>query len=107
MQTKTIDIVKAEPRTKLEAFERWMNHMQSKLLTTPISSGTKITVTQDSDITCTGHGRPECDRVGKHSWFHHATDSYYANADRELDKLHDVQSDVELAGEYGANSPKT
>lgn len=75
---KTLDIVKPEPRTKLEAWERWLNHMQSQFLTMPMAVGKKIEVMHIEKITCTGHGRKDCERLGEHSWFNHAMDSYHS-----------------------------
>lgn len=41
---KAIDIVRPEPKTALEAWERWMNMMESKLRLLPYAGGRKIEV---------------------------------------------------------------
>lgn len=43
---KVIDIVKPEPKTELEKWARWMNRIQTSVLTAPWSTRTKIEVTQ-------------------------------------------------------------
>lgn len=42
---KAMDIIKDEPRTGLESWERKLNWMQSTALTSPFSTRRKITVT--------------------------------------------------------------
>lgn len=43
---KSIDIVKPEPRTSLEAWSRWLNQMTSSFMQMPYSTRRKIYVTQ-------------------------------------------------------------
>lgn len=72
---QAIDIVKAEPKTELEAFRRWVNRLRSEYLLTP-GIGKKIDIKYIDKITCDGDGRRYCEEQGEHSWFNHAMDTY-------------------------------
>lgn len=72
---KVIDIVKPKPKTELEAFNRWLNRMESELRSMP-GYGKRIIVKSTNEVTCVGYGSRKCRKNGEHSWFNHAMDTY-------------------------------
>lgn len=77
LKTKAIDLVNPEPKTAQEAFDRWRENLSAKHT---LAFGKRIEVKYISkfdDNVCppNSRGRQECERVGFHSWFHHASDN--------------------------------
>lgn len=83
---KAIDVVKPQPKTELESWRRWLNRMQSELLTMPHSRSKKIDVKYVDKLPshCDGYGRRQCEKDGEHSWFNHAMDTYYTSSESNL-----------------------